>query len=926
MASISFHRTSAHLIVWSALMLFLASVFPVVSAVENTRWIKYTGNDGTVWLDDNRRPSLYTQNFGDCQGDSLINVTRFDAAYYKDNMTVLFHLEGDTALADESLMLYIGVFAYGESRFNLTFNPCNANINSLCPMNSSVPIVANGIIPVAPSDVAGIPPIALTIPDFEGQAILRIFANSTESQIGCFSAVVTNGATFAHPQAVSAVLGVFTVIALISSIVVTVYGQTVTETRKHYAHSISMFVVFSVYQHIFFTGGLSMNWPSVLVSFWSNYAWSAGIIYSQKMQNSINQFIDGNRGNISMVGAAQTGENAVDLGGGYQISQIYKRMPLRFPSHRSASAWSPASNAMTHLSRREESNTTLTFSWYGKPVSPGLPLPGNYSGFAGTLAQINIPASNAFLTGLLWFLILVACLMAALALLKWSIELLAALRWIKTPRLALFRKHWLLFIGVAVLRTCYIAFFAMMFLTMFQFTLGGAKGVKSVAAVVFVIFLVGMLTACGLALWYRTRSPPLQTASPDEKANEFATESEMAWPTSSSHTSCPEGETQEQQNKPLARFQRLLPSLGAGLVHVHDDERYILRFGWLASRFRRSKWWFFSAWLIYELVRAALYGGAAGHPLVQVFGLLAWEILALIAIVMMRPFQSNRLNLVMVYVLGFSKVVTVALSCAFDPRFGLQRIVTTVIGIIIIVIQGTLTICLMLAIVLGAIGSYMSITRYHETIKPRSWLPYRTRYFAHVQRKATDLPKPPPPPPPPEPEHPKEPYFLVSAVRREPKIEDETPDPEEKSEEKQEAEGPSANPQIGPSDPFYTSRSQSMRSRASTSSLPYGARLHRTSWSIRDFQQTDLSTDAGAGRTPMSRDGMQDGVARQNTSSSRGGPSTGDEDIMITALPQGLDRTRSSRGHRRSASYIAKRDSYTVDEETENDPDMIQPA
>lgn len=104
MASFNPHRTCWYLIIWSALILFLASLIPTVSAVENTRWIKYTGNDGTVWLDDTRRPSLYTQDFGDCQGDSLINVTRFDAAYYKDNMTVLFHLEGDTALADESLM------------------------------------------------------------------------------------------------------------------------------------------------------------------------------------------------------------------------------------------------------------------------------------------------------------------------------------------------------------------------------------------------------------------------------------------------------------------------------------------------------------------------------------------------------------------------------------------------------------------------------------------------------------------------------------------------------------------------------------------------------------------------------------------------------------------------------------------------------
>jgi len=101
----------------------------LAASSDNTRWITYQNADGTTeYLDDNRRPALYTANFGDCKGDSLVNVTRFDAAYYKDNMTVLFHLEGNTGLASEAVMMYIGVYAYGESRFDLTFNPCDANI------------------------------------------------------------------------------------------------------------------------------------------------------------------------------------------------------------------------------------------------------------------------------------------------------------------------------------------------------------------------------------------------------------------------------------------------------------------------------------------------------------------------------------------------------------------------------------------------------------------------------------------------------------------------------------------------------------------------------------------------------------------------------------------------------------------------------
>lgn len=53
--------------------------------------------------------------------------------------------------------VYIAVYAYGESQFELIFNPCNANIDSLCPVRNNVSIEASGIIPVAQSDVQNIP-------------------------------------------------------------------------------------------------------------------------------------------------------------------------------------------------------------------------------------------------------------------------------------------------------------------------------------------------------------------------------------------------------------------------------------------------------------------------------------------------------------------------------------------------------------------------------------------------------------------------------------------------------------------------------------------------------------------------------------------------------------------------------------------------
>lgn len=94
-------------------MCFLAflSTMPLLAHAADRPPILGTDANGvTRYLEDDRYPALYTGDFGDCMGgQSLLNVTAFDAAYYADNMTVLFHLDGTTNLRNESVMstLYI---------------------------------------------------------------------------------------------------------------------------------------------------------------------------------------------------------------------------------------------------------------------------------------------------------------------------------------------------------------------------------------------------------------------------------------------------------------------------------------------------------------------------------------------------------------------------------------------------------------------------------------------------------------------------------------------------------------------------------------------------------------------------------------------------------------------------------------------------
>jgi hypothetical protein len=85
------------------LLFLLFRLLPVFAG----QLIEYTNPQGQeIWLDDDRQPALYTGDFGDCLGQSMsaITVTRFDASLYMDNMTVAFHIGGNTNLTGEPVM------------------------------------------------------------------------------------------------------------------------------------------------------------------------------------------------------------------------------------------------------------------------------------------------------------------------------------------------------------------------------------------------------------------------------------------------------------------------------------------------------------------------------------------------------------------------------------------------------------------------------------------------------------------------------------------------------------------------------------------------------------------------------------------------------------------------------------------------------
>ncbi|KAI1771642.1 TRP-domain-containing protein [Hypoxylon cercidicola] len=813
------------------------------SHAKDTQYISGTSLDGVTNsnLALDRTPALYTGDFGDCLGgQSLLNVTKFDAAFYYDNSTILFHLDGSTNIRNESVMLYISVEAYGENRFSMTVNPCNVNIYSMCPLNATLPIQAYALFQIGPQQVSGIPQIAYEVPDLEGFARIQIFANSSQTEIGCFQAVMRNGNSFSQPASISTVLGVFTVVAIIASFATAAYGVSIPHMRSHYAHSLSVLVVFETFQSIFYSGALSLPWPSVLPAWWSNFAWSAGLVPSMNVVRSINPFV-GVSGNASQVGGA--GSTVINNQGGLTqqiygrslasdiVNELYKRTP------------ESVKDATSLLTKRQpyDPNNPYDYNWNGDPVQPGMPLPGDWAGFAGELSALSIPAPNAFTLALIWLLVALGLVIVILVAFKYSLEGLVKWRWIKQDRLEYFRSHWTGYLSLAVLRTLFIAFFSLTTLAMFQFAIHGSAGPTAIAAVVFIIFMLGVGGLVLYALHFRLR---FSTFSVDPDRIILRRGKILGFVPCVIPIRLSQLKEEELGEKPVGSLPFIrchFVDNDANRKNVHQDESYIKRFGWLSARYRLSRWWFFALWLAYQFIRACFLGGASGSPLAQVFGLFIVDILALVIIAALNPYEGQRNTALAVWLLTLTRVVTTGLSIAFLPDFNLNRIVVTVIGVVIIVIQCLLTIALMILIILGGISSWMSLSRNREYFSSQRLEGVRIQYFEHIARRATDEPPPQKPETEPEtesdkfPELPKEPYFTVTSVRRAPKIEDEDDDYLAEM-----------NPPPVPGAPGSMkgrSRTASVSSRHSVSSLPRAARVHRASWSSRDFSQWQADQD-----------------------------------------------------------------------------------
>lgn len=120
------------------------------------------------------------------------------------------------------------------------------------------------------------------------------------------------------------------------------------------------------------------------------------------------------------------------------------------------------------------------------------------------------------------------------------------------------------------------------------------------------------------------------------------------------------------------------------------------------DNYKKDFWWLFVPIIIYALAKGCIIAGAQGHGLAQSAGQLVVEALLLTLLLWNRPYATKAsmgINLTIQIV----RVLSVVCVLVFVEELGLSQTTKTVTGIVLIVIQSTLTGVLAILIAVNAI-------------------------------------------------------------------------------------------------------------------------------------------------------------------------------------------------------------------------------
>ncbi|KAK9447570.1 TRP-like family, partial [Limtongia smithiae] len=290
------------------------------------------------------------------------------------------------------------------------------------------------------------------------------------------------------------------------------------------------------------------------------------------------------------------------------------------------------------------------------------------AGIGRYINHIMIPSANTFMTILLFFAIIIGVVVCGMISFRLFIEIWNIMGTLPHKLDTFRRRYWSLMI-VMILRIIMILYGTWVLYCLYQFRLSDSWASLVLAAVTLGIF-TAILVGFTIRIFVVAR-----------RAN-----------------SSPDGIESLYQHKPWVRW-----------------------YGLFYGQFKTQFWWFFVIMLAASFSRSAFTALADGHGMVQVIGQIVVEVLLFLALVAIRPFNRRSGNVVN-SIISVVRIVSLACILVFVEELGIEAETSTIVGIVLIVLQAALTILLVVLMIIQALMALFLKSRPNKALSAESEL------------------------------------------------------------------------------------------------------------------------------------------------------------------------------------------------------------
>ncbi|KAK9455074.1 hypothetical protein V1511DRAFT_459054 [Dipodascopsis uninucleata] len=380
-----------------------------------------------------------------CIDNSDFSASLFNFNFTPDNRTVSIDIVAVSTLTG-NITADLTINAYGLNILTKSLNPCDLNLDQLCPMKAGQ-FDLEADITLDEDVINDIPGIAYNVPDIDGTAKV-VITNSTGDVVACVEARLSNGKTV-NSKIVAWVTAVIAGIALMTSAVTSILGHSSTAT--HIASN--GLALFGYYQNLAIIGMCAMPLPPITSAWTQNFEWAMGIIKVDFMQNIFQWYLQATGGTPSTI-----------LENISSISVLVQKRSLEYLVPRS----------------NNDDLSTVSSTYV-------------FRGIKRIAYLADIETTSLFLTGLTFFVFFTLIIVIILVLLKFTVDLLIRLRVISAVRFTEYRQRWLTVIKGIIYRLVLIGFPQMNILSMWELTQRDSPA-TIVLAVVMLILVNSLLT------------------------------------------------------------------------------------------------------------------------------------------------------------------------------------------------------------------------------------------------------------------------------------------------------------------------------------------------------------------------------------------------------------------------------------------------